>query len=661
MSRGMLTRKWRFYIRSAVCSGLVVLLLSLAIFSTRADQFFSPRISKSSVDSLARVITPGWAAIPHAYLQEHLGNLSFYRWSQGNLADPAKKYLSRTFKKHEKFTIYGSFNSSSTECEAGPQREISNVLVDEKRDLPFDLKDFLTELLDESDNQRGAYFHEFAPILDIHLRSQLLSDTTGLFWFRFSGSSVWLKDYGVHMLTSRLVFAESRDRQKPTLSLTVAQLFDINWKELKNTILIFPTEAHKDPTAPVFQCGENNFSSLKFPSLLPIPFSHDRGRSSKYFGTEDPRSFLIINPDGHEEPAVAFNSIQLGDQEDNDYRSMFVSLPFQWQKGKTIRDPKSDNIWYSRTKELRVEGEVREKVSKNWVPMVSDRLRSLNFGSDYDILFVTQLTSLTIIKCTLYGDKVCVKEFETHGNIGELRGGTPFISLNNVLKATSSTLAEKFLPPGREVFVGLARAQLLNCGCGVAFYRPNLVTIVSESKLDPINNLLPAHGTYGYRIAQVSTSLSLEVQLSEWDLASNGDVCARLNVLMPNGIEGWHINKIGISRGKLAADDVMSLLISTMDNTVSVINVKGLLGAILEDYSLFFNPTLPESSERFIDGMGTEYNEKASDCALKGSREFCKIYGQKAFPSGVSAAELSLLFEQERQQVQNFEKVFAEF
>lgn len=639
---------------------MVGLLLLIAIISARPDHFRSPRFENNK-DSWPKVITPGWAAIPDSYLQKHLGNPSFNYWSKGNLVENADKYLSRAFKKHEKFKIYGSFNSSSTECEAGPQREISNVFVDEKRDLPFDLKGLLAELLDESDNQRNPYFQEFAPILDIHLRSQLLSDTTGLFWFRFSGSSVWLKDYGVHMLTSRLVFAESRDRQRPTLSLTIAQIFDAKWKELKNTILVFPTKAHADPTAPVFQFGENHFSSLKFPSVLPIPFSHDRGRSSKYFGTEDPRSFVVINPDGHEEPAIAFNSIQLGELDDDYYRSMFVSLPFQWQKGKKIGDSRSDDIWFSKTKELKVAGEEPEKVSKNWVPMASDKLRSLNFGSDYDILFVTQLTSLRIIKCNLYGEKDCVKEFESHGDIGELRGGTSFVSLNNVLKATSGALAEKFLPPGIEVFVGLARAKLLNCGCGDAFYRPNLVTIVSGSNLDQLNNFVPTQGAYGYRIAQVSTSLSLEVELEEWDLASKGDVCARLNVLMPNGIESWRINKIGISHGKLAADDIMSVLISTMDNTVSVINVKGLLGAVLEDSSIFVNPALPEPSERLIDRVGTEYNERGSACALEESREFCKNYARKALLPSVSDAEYSFQVEQERQQVQKFEKVFAEF
>lgn len=542
------------------------------------------------------------------------------------------------FKKHEPFSVF-AYNEASN-CESNT-REFGDVEVDERESLPLNLHGLLSNFL--RDAKLEGYAKEIAPILDAHLAVELQTNSTDLFWYRFSGNAVWLKDHKVHMLVSRLILAEKRDRQSPTLSLTMAQLFDDNWKEIEDATLIFPTGKQSDPEAPVFTKDGKTFSSMSFPCILPIPFTHDYGKTSKYFGTEDPRTFLIKNPDGYEEPAVVFNSLHM-DGEGKEFRSMFLALPFQLQRGKAS-DPACKNSWYSKTKEIRQEGD-RPKVCKNWTPMVSEKLREKHSGADSEIYFVTRLDNLRILRCDVYSDKDCVTEYEHEGKFGDLRGGTTFISLNALLKEKVSEKITELLPSNREVFVGLMRAHLKSCGCGGDFYRPNLVTIVSEETSEGRD----------FHIAQVSSSVSLGVTMDPWDLTYEGNLCGKINPLIPNGIGTWDFSTIENIENQWSTDDTLTLFISIMDKSVERIDIKGLLQAILRDYAIFYGP----GDESSGDKLEWSFNQVNVACAMEASRKYCAAYGESEKQSTMEAPDRSMEIQEMDMKLKEFEKVFRD-
>lgn len=542
------------------------------------------------------------------------------------------------FKKHEPFSVF-AYNEASS-CESN-DRQVDLVEVDERENLPYNLHHLLSNFL--KDSKLEGYAKEIAPILDAHLEAELQTNSTELFWYRFSGNAVWLKDHKVHMLVSRLILAEKRDRQSPTLSLTMAQLFDENWKELEDVTLIFPTGEQSDPDAPVFTKDGKTYSSMKFPLILPIPFTHDYGKTSKYFGAEDPRTLLIKNPDGYEEPAVVFNSLHM-DEEGNEFRSMFLALPFQLQKGKKS-DPKCMNSWYSKTKEIRLDGD-RPKVCKNWTPMVSEKLREKHSGSDSEIYFVTRLDNLRVLKCDVYSDKTCVTEYEHEGRFGDLRGGTSFISLNALLKDKVSEKITELLPSNREVFVGLMRAHLKNCGCGGDFYRPNLVTIVSEE----------TEQGRDFHIAQVSSSISFGITMDPWDLTYEGNLCGKINPLIPNGLGRWNFDTIENIENQWSTDDRLTLFISIMDKSVERIDIKGLLQAILRDNAIFYGPG---ESEPSADKLEWSFNQNNVACAMDASRKFCSAYGEAERQSTKEVPDRSAEIQEQDRKLKEFETIFG--
>lgn len=59
-------------------------------------------------------------------------------------------------------------------------------------------------------------------------------------WLRFGGSSVWLDEFQVHYMVSRVLFLHNGVPNKGYVSFFYIQLFDQNWKELPPTKLEVP-------------------------------------------------------------------------------------------------------------------------------------------------------------------------------------------------------------------------------------------------------------------------------------------------------------------------------------------------------------------------------------------------------------------------------------
>ncbi|EGV64492.1 mannosyltransferase protein [Yamadazyma tenuis] len=448
-------------------------------------------------------------------------------------------------------------------------------------------------------------FEELKPFFKDDLRTQLKTGSLTSHWYKFAGSSVWLEKLGVHMVISRVIYSITGSKRKPIMSLAYVQIYDQYWTELKDVELVLPIQN---------ELSETEYSAVKFPKFLPIPFYNDPKYQKKvYYGPEDTRLFLVKNDQGEEEPMIIFNSYHrkvikndgVSEKEMTVsfgfYRSMFLSWPFRMQRGKInvdgVSNKKSDSILYNKVVELRREDVPRLKIQKNWTPMISFEDRD-EYGHDRYMYFVYRWSKLEILKCNLdnfiEGTSTCVYDYQrkldsSGDEVGPLRGGTEMLNIRDILHEVPDALQ------GREMWVGFPRAHIKDCGCGKDMYRPNLAVITKESDKS-------------YKLTQLSSYTSLDIEVSGW--TNPKILCASRdpNALISNGISGWtYHNDV----------DYLTLSLSVADETNHLIHIKNLLNTLLYSTSMMKR----EARDGFDDSI--------IDCAISESSKFCKSYGEE--------------------------------
>ncbi|CAK7901086.1 beta-mannosyltransferase 2 [[Candida] anglica] len=413
------------------------------------------------------------------------------------------------------------------------------------------------------------------------------------YWLRFAGTSVWLEEYRVHFMVSRVMYLPSGYKRGQLLSLTYGQLFDEHWRELHNTELVIPSNK-MDGSQP----AHIEYRLMKFPSFLPVPLYHNaKFTKSRWYGAEDPRIILVKNDAGFEEPLIVYNQYhrkvhreepmdeqQSGQGQDQDqdqdqrqdthsiikfkfYRSIFMSWAFQFQRGKVnvdgMSNPLYDSNLYLRTAELRRSHSRRLAVEKNWTPFVNPSQRSklgaasttTSGGGDHMIYFIYRWKHLEILKCQLTGFQgysLCEFEYKRDPDlpenepVGELRGGTQMLNLRDVIKhgirgespSDIESISDSIVPRNKEIWLGFARAHLGKCGCGFSMYRPNLAVITRDNDVNE------------YKITQLSSYITLNVDVPGWE--DPKILCAPrdANALIPNGIAHWSILKVEWDRDR---------------------------------------------------------------------------------------------------------------
>lgn len=671
---------------------VAVVLLSLHFFDYDdshfhriVNSFSATKQSTSGFLDASYVLFPANYELNQTALRTHLTNTSSSDWKiiQVRKADvkPIAPFIEEEYIPHQDFSLYHSTALEANECDALVNLTVDSLTVSKRTKIPADFRHILELIVHEHDKYKDPYYKDIAPLIMKHVREELKMDFIDPFWFRLSGSSVWLKDHNVHFVISRFIFTDKLTKNDPLLSLTLGQIFDEHWNELRDVRLVFPTNDVADETAPVFRSGAQSFSLYRFPRILPIPFHHDYGKEGgKLFGPEDPRLMLVTNPGGYEEPLIVFNAQHYRmEKEDGkeelqkvSYRSMFFTLPFQFQKAKGVDvevNKKAEKKWFTKTSLIDVQNMKKEKKNKNWTPMVSAS-NSLTFD-DYDdsILFVTQLDNLKVVRCSLYSDaNTCYEIYNTDGNVGDLRGGTQFININSLISQQHPDLVSKIFPPGRELYIGIARAHLSLCGCGSAFYRPNIVAITKDQASYYDHEAEEDRTKFFYRVSHVSSSLSLEVTMDPWNPDDPKSICLSVNALIPNGIGGWKIDTLKQVGDKWEVDDTLSLAISVADNTVDRVYLKGVLDAVFNsyDHSTVFAPQGAEKGQvidvPFLAKDGKlksdlqGFNNDNIHCAMRTSKDFCAAYGkeQKELTEHLSVADTSKLKDE-------FKKTFDEF
>lgn len=404
-------------------------------------------------------------------------------------------------------------------------------------------------------------------------------------------------------MISRVIYSIPGNKRKAVSSFTYAQAFNADWVELKNVELIVNT---RNPL------NQLELKKINFPKFLPIPFYNDAQFVNKvYYGPEDPRMMLVMNEDGIEEPVIVFNSYHrkivdkktLSEKEMtvlfDYYRSMFMCWPFRFQNGKLnvdgVANTATDGVEYNRVAELRRQGDARLKVQKNWTPFISHNERE-QYGHDKYIYFVYRWSKLEILKCSLSslvdGMSMCLFDYKrvldlSKDEVGPLRGGTEMINIRHIPGA------DQLLLPNKEIWIGFPRAHITKCGCGKDMYRPNLAVISKEAD-------------DSYKITQLSSFVSLDVEVYGW--TNPKIVCAAkdANVLISNGISAWSYD------GDV---DYLTLSLSVADASNQIIHMKNVLNNLVKHTSILeVNPT-------------QGFNDFAVDCAIKESTQFCKAFG----------------------------------
>ncbi|RCK65767.1 Beta-mannosyltransferase 7 [Candida viswanathii] len=441
-------------------------------------------------------------------------------------------------------------------------------------------------------------------------------------WLRFGGSSVWLPEYNIHYMVSRVFYSPSGIPNRAFVSFLYIQIFDSDWNELPaGTSLDLPFEDKARTTQPrmhgLFQGWTIekflNFKKTSFPQILPIPFDYELEPFSNkyYFGPEDPRVVLRRNPLGFTEPIIVFNMKAMKLTK----RVMHIYIPF------------SNDL-----KVLKKRNERFAHIEKNWTPLMGLHDISLT-----KVKFVYSFEPLEVLECDVYSgncDIIQKPEKDDYDYFGDLRGGTQLIELP--LFSTDSlppVLSSKFqLPQDRKVYIGWARTHLNECGCGDSMYRPNFIALIED--YDVVKDM------YAYHISDISGYVDFNVDITPWfpdqanELVSGmSGQCIGRNVLIPNSIAYWEVDSVVVNdrsysrqdlkdmmelegeRESFLFNDHMGITLSSGDRDVRIVHVKGLLDYVLKFPSLY--------SEKRSNEDGDPFNV---ECARRASEEYCRIY-----------------------------------
>ncbi|RCK65134.1 Beta-mannosyltransferase 4 [Candida viswanathii] len=425
-------------------------------------------------------------------------------------------------------------------------------------------------------------------------------------FYKFAGTSVWLKNHGVHLMISRVIFSKYAKKVGQQLSLLYAQIYDENWKELVDVELVLPV---------VNADGEQVYETTKFPKFLPIPFFHNAKKIKKrWYGPEDTRLLLTKNQHGEDEPVIVFNAYQRqvekitsttqGDVKLRTvykfYRTMFVGWLFRYQKGKDntdgFHDPKLGDVPYVKIKELRIEGQARLRIEKNWTPFIDPSERSVESGGrDEHFYLVYQWNNLKVLQCELaeFADEsqsTCRIVHKEDPNsdlaVGPVRGGTELISLPN------ST--------GRNLWIGFLRAHIKKCGCGGSVYRPNFLV------LERIGGV--------FKLTYLSGSITFNVAVygfSDFETVCKG---REPNALIPNGISMFDAEK-----------DYLTLSLSVADQDNTMLHMHGIR-------------KLVELLDHTWEGGNDKVETRQIVCVVEHAVQTCKDYADEHFRLGDSEA-----------------------
>ncbi|KAH8693980.1 hypothetical protein BGW36DRAFT_361802 [Talaromyces proteolyticus] len=333
-------------------------------------------------------------------------------------------------------------------------------------------------------------------------------------WSRFHGSGVWLPDYGVYLVVSRVIYSPLDGAQ--IVSFLRGQIYDEEWNSLENYTI------------------HGNCNDTTFPRIFEIPAAWDTKGGP--VGPEDPRVILEEVPNA--EPVIIFNMPLLDNPQ---RRAMWIHRPFS-----------------NFTTPLTIRNGQPARIEKNWAPFFfpeADNSLSSSSSSrppSQYLHFVYSLRPLYILKCHLldgYCDWIFKQEVTPNQFIlphqrvpVAMHGGTNFVSV---------PLANAFIQPGVNIYVGFPRTHLDGACSQGATYRPELMVMTSM-------------GASYFHLAYASEAIDFSNAVLDPEAL---DIpCADGRILIPNSIIRWD-----------QRHDKITLSVSVADKTVQIVYLHGIL------------------------------------------------------------------------------------
>lgn len=413
--------------------GLIFAFLSFEVYNRGHNHYVAPVYSAHNDDitystAESKIIFPKSFPVSNlrGFYDNKIRNLStieadkqprIFKPHPTKIKPLTQEIMSEKYKHHD-IKVYDGAKDIKEDLKQCSVELLKNLEIEITKDhfLKTEMEEIVQVLLKQMDEEpEMAELKDFFPndVLRLHLKQ----DETKKHWLKFAGTSIWLDEYKVHLMLSRMLYLPiANDKRSQAVSLTYAQLYNEHWDELKDTEIIVPTNkiynkensnADGFESASVKPEDQVEYRLMKFPSFLSIPFYHNtKYLNGRWYGPEDPRVILIKNDFGYEEPLVIYNAhhrkIEKEEVEnENDsklkykfYRSMFMAWPFQLQVGKENVDgfsnPRYDKNLYMRTVELRRSGVERLEVQKNWTPFIDtdDRVNHPYGGDKLIFLFI---------------------------------------------------------------------------------------------------------------------------------------------------------------------------------------------------------------------------------------------------------------------------------
>lgn len=386
-------------------------------------------------------------------------------------------------------------------------------------------------------------------------------------WYKKSGSSVWLPEEQLHMVSSTVMYAP-QGKNKALASFIRLQLFDSEWNEIKGRRIRYSdleeTEIDTVLTEYTKTREERHLDriSFKFPSILSIPMDAKSSKGDSTLGPEDPR---ILYKDGEyqSEPVIIFNMIS------NGKRNMFSVFPLRPPQGPHLLHP------ITKFKNIGTNAHTTLKSDKNWIPFFDSLKIGDSKTSRGSLYFAYTLDPLVIFKCSLDSGK-CTKvqdniEFSQYAKEGQayLRGGTSFTP---VPRQIIQTLNDGDYQKRLQMWVGFPKLLVKDnkSTCGIQnLYRPSLSLLIKEDGVFRIE-LLTDVFDFGLSVAS--------------ECPKKGDS----SIISAHGISFWDIASTGIqdTDGSIPYyNDYMGLIVGESDQKIELIVLKNVLNYVMGVYS----------------------------------------------------------------------------
>lgn len=359
-------------------------------------------------------------------------------------------------------------------------------------------------------------------------------------WHHMSGSSVWLPDFNVFILFTRIPFGENI--YWPTISFLRGRIFDEDWNQLDDYKLHW---------------GNRTYT---FPLVFDVDIPHTPDGSC--FGPEDPRVILEEGIEGAE-PVVLFN---------------MAGPVTEWKRSMYLYRPFSNVLTL-----LTIGLLARPDMEKNWqpffVPQYSDADSNVRIPNEY-IHFIYKNKPLRILRCHLqYGACEFIFEqtvpqdlfYSRREDMGDLRGGSNFIDVPLELPQQIRQRVD--------AWAAFPRTHI-NTDCGPALYRPELFIMIRVDGL--------------FYLSFASESLDFGNAILEY--GPDDDRCAKGKILIPMSISRWDTHAHVLDMATYSPDrgsvityrtseknktDVMTATFSVDDTSVQVARISGLLALVL--------------------------------------------------------------------------------